>query len=228
MKSTSAEQVPFSLKRIINGTCAVSAITLSGLTPLSTGLVLTGPADAYATELAQNDIIISDCEGMTRAQVQGEPAIMTHTLKVSLKKDSPVPASLTLTAADGKKSEQTVAEGKATFANLHPGSYQLCDQDKVSSFSSITLEPAEASDDSLLGGVVAGAAVLGGTALAMNAGSDGSGTSNSGSQALLDAEPAAQPGTVSGKPATAPARSPKRDDRDCLNGAKVNPISPFD
>lgn len=207
----------------LGGLSCLFSSTLFSLPLLS--LTLVTPPHAQATELTIQEIVVNDCDGNTRAQIRGDKTLVPHQLNVSLSSKDPMPNTLKLTSS-GSQSEERVVKGEASFGNLRSGTYQLCDDQKLARIENIALVPAEDNSTSTVGGIVVGAAAIGGTALALNSGGN-SDSSPSSSNSLSESGAAAKPSRPATKPAST-TQPTSTSDRDCLNGAKVNPISPFD
>lgn len=224
MKLTNPNETLHGLSPLISATSLMNRhlVFVGALLTLGTGI---SPLmkTAHATEIAQQEIVVTDCDGVTRAQVKSDRG-MPYDLHVTLSPDQISVAEMVLTSGD-KRREAAVHRGAASFGRISSGIYQICGQSQAAKIATISIEPSAEDRSLTVGGIVAGAAALGGTALALNSsGSEGDPSPSTTNTLAGSTSAAAGPA----RPAAPATSSSSGNDRDCLNGAKVNPISPFD
>lgn len=191
-------------------------------------LVLTAPSYSFAS-----DITINDCNGVTRAQQVIATDGERFDLTVTLQGDAPYPEKVTLVSAEFT-AEAMVNKGKLEFSDLSQGVYELCDSERMTKISRASFERSSEMRVASVGGMALGAAAISGAALAIGS----AGSSSTGSGSSIDSTIAGQSGNnlIGSIPAPERPRSPASsnattstaDSRECLNSAKVNPLSPFD
>ena len=187
-----------------------------------------GAADCRATE-----ITVSDCLGVTRAQsVLRDQAVLSNLEIVADSSQGGAPKTFILSSENGEKRSVTLDKNGAGFvSNISGGNYQLCDEGRVGKILEAKLMPASESNESAISltSVGVSAAALGGTMLALGSTNNGdspvgdsAGSNSLVGQTELQNVPPVTNG-ASSKPATQTSSN-----QNCLNGARVNPISPFE
>lgn len=182
-------------------------------------------ATLTASPTFASEIVINDCDGVTRAQQEVASDSERFDLSVTLQGNTPLPEKVVL-VSEQFSGEARVEDGKLTFSGLSEGVYELCDGDKITKVSQARLDKSSQLRMASTGTIALGAAALSGAALAI-------GGTNSGTSSNAPSSPAATNNLIGEAPSSAPAtssnsRAPGNSDRDCLNGAKVQPISPFE
>lgn len=125
----------------------------------------------YAPSLHAQSLVITDCQGITRAVRQAKPESLNK-VEVDVSQATGGPANgsdVTLTnSVTGETASVEVTNGKAVFTNLRPGTYSLAVAESNLQIGAIVLAPMGVT-------TVAGAAIVGGAVVAGGGAAAGAG-----------------------------------------------------